>query len=996
MNDEFEFINEQDVAHRRNRQDGYTDFPKPPDADIETDDNDEPDYDHQPLDGIPDDLLGGMADMVTQKNVGQLETERDYDMTEKAEQPDQDTLNELVRNVTELGADEDVLGREKLLKAFENAEEVEKRGSSYAEGFVLAVEKELGIHHDPDAVDRQADTPLSEPSPQDAARDRFLEHKEKYDARLDSVVPWPRDTVDAYHHMAMTYNAYTAGEKIDGMVVSKVDVFLSGVRFYQSNIFETAIIRALRYAGDVIKEHYGDKVEIDQAVADVDKAKETVLRDDVGATDYGDATAVSKEDVRIARQEIKEYGYDYGIDTTRGLDYNSTDNVKIFRPTDIVGRIDVGAGKMLTVPGMRMVEIDGNRALVGPNGKIAHESTRFNTGFGREDVMRIEYRCNALEINSMRTQLSHMAEGRSVSVDSIKADYVRQAKEAYASRIESGMLSEANRLEKQTIPEAKEELRSFREDYAKLEKIELASVRDGVSAPDGLRRSEIASLKEQLNAGIEKLDNRISAMESRVELLRDAHAHIGKTSVEERFSRAATTEEQAVGRAGRIEYVSNETDKRLADVIDAGTELVKTDVELYNAAHPDSAVAYDSGTGELYNRFGVSDAGNFDERYVTAEKVELPEDHADAVGEYISRHFGEDIEKYKEYRPEPDAQDGAVDTDSVNQSTDIADHNKMDGNTAEMQPADAGGSVTTSDKDEFEAKAAVAHDEDTTQLDTVAEDSKSDHPDKGIKLPNDGKDAEYKESLKEVLDSYIDDAEGMVSLEDDVVNSIIDFAKDAGKDDFRESFDILADRLNAAERIAPEQLERITDLAKAIAEISPVPADAIDSFVESIDDSGIADELINEIGTPDITPEMDIPGLGDGQEVSVTIGDTDLVITKEGIHDALTGEESGGFAHDQAASGFLNDTEKVLYESHPQVDVNLQDMEATPQKDTGSLHDEMEEIGAPDVTATEEYAEADAAVDAGTELSGVEGVEAAGGAEAAEGAIEAASAAALL
>lgn len=56
----------------------------------------------------------------------------------------------------------------------------------------------------------------------------------------------------------------------------------------------------------------------------------------------------------------------------------------------------------------------------------------------------------------------------------------------------------------------------------------------------------------------------------------------------------------------------------------------------------------------------------------------------------------------------------------------------------------------------------------------------------------------------------------------------------------------------------------------------------------------------------------------------------------------------------------------------------------------------MEEIGAPDITATEEYAEADAAVDAGTELSGVEGAEAAGGAEAAEGAIEAASAAALL
>lgn len=63
-----------------------------------------------------------------------------------------------------------------------------------------------------------------------------------------------------------------------------------------------------------------------------------------------------------------------------------------------------------------------------------------------------------------------MAEGRGVSVDSIKTDYVRQVKEAHASRIENNMRSEAKRLEKQTIPEAKKEQRSFHEDYAKLEK----------------------------------------------------------------------------------------------------------------------------------------------------------------------------------------------------------------------------------------------------------------------------------------------------------------------------------------------------------------------------------------------------------------------------------------------------------------------------------------------------------------------------------------------
>lgn len=68
---------------------------------------------------------------------------------------------------------------------------MEKRGSSYMEGFVLAVEKELGTITIRTPLTDQADTPLSEPSPQDAARDRFLEHKGKYDARLDSVVPWP-------------------------------------------------------------------------------------------------------------------------------------------------------------------------------------------------------------------------------------------------------------------------------------------------------------------------------------------------------------------------------------------------------------------------------------------------------------------------------------------------------------------------------------------------------------------------------------------------------------------------------------------------------------------------------------------------------------------------------------------------------------------------------------------------------------------------------------
>lgn len=967
MSDDLEFTRELDEQQQRKAQadDAGGDI-----VDIITtgreeqrDGIDEADYDVQSTEGMAENILTDMSIDQSAQTEGAVETDRGG-MGEKAESDDlpieQNELDKLITEVTELGADESVLGREGMLEAFRQAEESEKKGGSYVEGFVTAAEQMLGIEKE--RVDNGTEsTPAfsaHEPTREEAARERFNEHKEKYDSRLEYTAPWPRDSVDAYHRMAMTYNAYVAGEKIDGAAVSKVDVFLSGLRFYQSNIFETAIIRSLRFAGDVIKDKFGEKVEVEQNAVDTGAGKETKLRDDAGAFDHGDASVVSKEVVEAARQNIKEYGFEYGIDTTRGMDFNSTDNVKIYRATDIVGRLDAGPGKTLHIPGIRMVEIEGNLGLVTPDGKVVHESIRFGSGdgFRQEDIARIEYRCNALDTPNMRSQIEQMAESRGVNVETIKAEYAEKAMDAYASRIEKTMLTEADRLEKQTIPEAKEELQSLREDLSRLDKIDLSLSREGVEPPQGISKSEIAELRTELKSGIETLESRISAMESRVELLRDTHAQVDNSGVKDRFDRAASCEEQAVGRGGRIEYISNDTDKRLLDVIDSGTELVKSDVELYNEANPENMLTYDPDTGEMYNRFGVSESGNFDPDYATVPASELPAETPEAISEYISQHIDEDFDKYKEFttseQPAERTETGEAAKETVTTDTTAAD---------------------SSVAEETEAKVVAAHDADIS-------DSHDGKMEKSGGEKTAGQEEataadEFKDQIKDLFDSFLGDTEGVVSLEQDVISPIIDMAAEAGKTDFKEAIEVLTDIANGVENLQPEELSKFTDLVRAVADISLVPADAIDTFQGGIENVDFANEIIAELGTPDVVGgEEVIP------EVQVTIGEQDLSVTSDGAFDAATGEPTGGFGDDSAAEQYLDETDQSLFDVAADTpDITAGDVDTESRhSDVDSLHDELQEIGLPDVSVGEgSGAETTAGAEAGVEISGVEAAESA-------------------
>lgn len=940
-------------------------------------------YDNQDVSGMTDGFMPGLEDPLADVTVGGsgevVSASDETGGTEVGREAPvgQEELNTLVGNVTELGADDEVLGKDRLLEAFREAENSETKGGSYVEGFTSAVQRMLGIRLEQDPVEqpgvRVDDTAQTEDT--GGAKERFQHHKERYDAQFETVSPWPRDTVSAYHRMAMTYNAYVAGEKINGMEVSKIDVFLSGVRFYQSNIFETAIIRSLRFAGDLIKEKYAeDRVETGQNATETEQVRETRLKDDVGGFDHGDATAVSADEVKSIRNTIKEYGIDYGIDTTRGLDRSSTDNVRIFRPTDYVGRVDIGPDKTAAIPGVRLVEIDGNRALVAPDGKVVHENTRFGTadGFRPEDYARIESRCDIFRSPALQEQLGRMADSRGVSVETVKAEYVDKALEVYAGRVEKTMLGEADRLERQTIPEAREELNSLREDLMKLDRIDASLGREGVDAERGISKTEIAELRSSLQSGIETLESRITAMESRVELLRDTHAQIDSSSVKDRFERAANAEEQAVGRGGRIEYISSDVDKRLVEVIDAGSERIVADVERFNEAHPDMQLTYDTDTGELYNHFGVSDTGEFNPEYATVDTSELPTDNPEAIREYVSEHADDDFSSFKEFLS---PSDGGEAVETGREAVEVVSQGN-DGETS------TGGRTSTDDEsEETEAKVLAGHDDDISSTDQkpgVVESTTGEQ----------GEPSEYKDKVRELFSDYLNDTEGVVSLAEDVQSPLVDITHDAGKEDFREAMDILSDMVKGIEQLQPAQLERIAELVHAVADISAVPADAIDSFQDSIQGSDFAEELIAELGKP----ELAMPGTEIGAEAQVTIGDEQFSVGETGLHDAVSGEPAGGFQSDDAAARYLESAQCTLFETRPDVEVVSGDVEVGgvgEQQKFGSLADTFNEIGSGAVS-TEEAAEAVGGIETGAEVAGgVEAAEAAGGAAAAEAAVEA-------
>jgi len=571
-----------------------------------------------------------------------------------------------------------------------------------------------------------------------------------------------------------------------------------------------------------------------------------------------------------------------------------------------------------------------------------------------------------------------------------------------------------------------------------------------------------------------------------VELLRDVRAQVKDAAVEDRFDRAVTTEDKVVGRAGNIEYVGKDADSKIIELREKGIEKIEADVEKFNIANPESSVSYDSESGELFNKFGVSESGKYDDRYASVDKSELPSDNPDSVQEHISKHIDTDFDKYRDFDPDKqDAQkdvdadskenqveqpDPAAETERVevqetaaqgveqptqpeaetpietdqtekppevenelpseiegSHETDVQDtatdppaesaveatEPEGDSKTAieegasEIAPLEettpveanqASGGESSAEADEVEAMVAAAHGEDSHVVDPENPDEKvevkpnetaASQPDESAGVA--AVEAESSDQYREIIETYFADTEGMMIPEDDVIQPILDIFEGSGQSDFKEIFDTISE-IMASQGNAMEQIDKFTDLIDGFIEASPIPGEAYDMFSNSMLEAAVPGDVSEAIMEEMLSLERIVEPMESGIQAEVTIGEQELVVSDNGIFDAMSGEPAGGFLDESSANNCFESSDQSLYDVGANVELPTSAMESGNPVDTDSLIPDMDMIQQPEVSVGDEVG---GIPESAVEIpGGIEGVEAAEGASAVEG-IEAAAAALL-
>lgn len=406
--------------------------------------------------------------------------------------------------------------------------------------------------------------------PEDNTKEKPQTHEEKMEAaheKKEAAIDYSKNTFRSFYNMQEKYHAYKSGTEVDGKAVGKVDVFISGVQFVNSNIFETLILtgfRAIERAfdkdkADVEKPEGGIGIgETGHSDITTDKLS---IKDDVGAYDNGYARGVDKDEVEAARVENSEYGRFFGADTSREPNARmSTENMNVWtedRPMEISGVNEKGFVESLKIPSMRMVEISGNFYQVNAFGGV-EASKIYNhdvdiKGFPQLDVSRDP---------SIAKQIEMSANTKGVSVEQFKADIVESSKEQFAQRIETQWEKESDRLSDK-IESTKQDLDSLKDRLSSLEGKEAQFEKSNLEIPENKAAlEEIKGLKEEIGSGIEKAEYRLKSMEAYQDYIDSAKNYTKDGTVEDRFERAVTGEKLAAGRGENVEYLSKEADEK--------------------------------------------------------------------------------------------------------------------------------------------------------------------------------------------------------------------------------------------------------------------------------------------------------------------------------------------------------------------------------------------------------------------------------------------------
>ena len=559
----------------------------------------------------------------------------------------------------------DVLGDEVVREIYDVSKGDGSEG--FAERFADALERYTEVHgeifstEDIEKERSQESVPDMDLGPNlDELREKYRTMQETHLSR-NIFVSWEKLRVDiaARHHDEVGADGKY---KVSGGTIA-VDV----LGIIRGNIFETIIEEVLRSILDSIFPAERDSVTTDDAnvandVSPADIEMQQPIIDGFGVHDTGfvtDPSTLDRDSVSAVRTANPLYGQHFGFDMTRNSVQSGS--MRIWRGGfhQSIDAVINGEVRSVGVPRISMVELGQNLYHVSPFGKVLNSEIK-----NPKAELPIGSTIERLDISTgyRREVFEAQAAEQGCTVDELKTRYTAEVQESFISRVESGLESHAVYLKETALPEIERLHDSLFSDRFILDsresviKAEIERIPADTADPELIekrqaleeRLEKVCEYKAEIEQGISRLEDRESRLQSTLERYADCKEALALpgTDVESRYMMVSNLEKDASGRTEITEYIPKDVDSKLQEFIAVEKDEFTADIERYNKDNPDESLR--EKDGHVYNRFGISENGDFDrEMCVDTEKPTF--DSIEDQKEYIAEHASDGFVNFKEY-----------------------------------------------------------------------------------------------------------------------------------------------------------------------------------------------------------------------------------------------------------------------------------------------------------------------------------------------------------
>lgn len=495
----------------------------------------------------------------------------------------------------------------------------------------------------------------------DELRDKYQEMRDTHLSR-NIFVSWEKLRVD----IAARQNDEVGADgkyKVSGGTIA-VDI----LGIIRGNIFETIIEEVLRRMLDSIFPAERDPVSDDEMIegaVDTGTERGELLEpaefiNNMGIHDNGfveDASRLNQQEVSAIKSANPLFGQHFGFDMTKsGFQSGS---MKMWRGgfSQNVDAVVNGEVKSTGIPNISMVELQGNLYHVSPFGEILNSEIK-----NPRAELPIGSRIDRVDISSKGGRAAvfeALAIEAGCSVDELKDKYTAEVKEDFISKVANGIELHSAYLTGTALPEIEQIKESFLSDRFVLQsreealRTEIEQIKEEPEKADRLKDLEvklgdISSHEDSIDKGIHRCEERETCLRETLERYDEAKEAISQKDIDvnSKYLIASNLEKDAAGRTEISEYLPGDIDHSVKEFVGGERDDLLHDIEKYNAANPDNMLREKDGS--IYNRFGVSETGNYNPEM--CDPVDKPEtDNPAEIEEYTQIHETDGFEEFSDY-----------------------------------------------------------------------------------------------------------------------------------------------------------------------------------------------------------------------------------------------------------------------------------------------------------------------------------------------------------